>query len=187
MSTPVSSCYDIESAIKNVFVGDDSVPFRLKAIDVSKNLTTITRPSFSVAVLSGTFGDSNATGVVEENAEVVVTLVVTNVANEEERRRVIHPLTSWIVSKLHRNDLGLDIAPLTVKGWNDVSQMEHSALSITIFEIKFSTSFTVHPESAEQNYRQLLSIGSSFKSETPEHEVMLQGEVIFNEVNNEQL
>jgi hypothetical protein len=58
-------------------------------------------------------------------------------------------------------------------------------VALTVFELKFTTQFTITPESAEENYRELLSIGTTFQSEIPEHETLMQGNVIFKEVNNE--
>ena len=177
MSTPVAvtNCYVIEKAIKELIEAGNIPQMVFKAVDIQKDLQTITHPSFTVAIIKGDF-EPEGMDKITESVEVVVTLIVKNLANEEQRRMMIHPMVSYVVQKLHHNDLGLQMEPLTVSGWNDVS---------TLFEIKFKTQFTVVPEAAEENYRELLSIGSTFQSETPEHEVLAQGEVIFKEVNNE--
>ena len=98
---------------------------------------------------------------------------------------MIHPMVSYVVQKLHHNDLGLQMEPLTVSGWNDVSSAEHLAIALTLFEIKFKTQCTVVPEAAEENYRELLSISSTFKSPTPDFETLSEATVITKEVNNE--
>lgn len=186
MSTPVAvtNCYVIEKAIKELIKAGNTPQMVFKAVDIQKDLRTITHPSFTVAIIKGDF-EPEGMDKITESVEVVVTLIVNNLANEEQRRMMIHPMVSYVVQKLHHNDLGLQMEPLTVSGWNDVSTAEHLDLALTLFEIKFKTQFTVVPEAAEENYRELLSIGSTFKSETPEHEVLAQGEVIFKEVNNE--
>lgn len=186
MCTPVAvtNCYVIEKAIKDLIEGGNVPQMVFKAVDIQKELQTITHPSFTVAVIKGDF-EPEGMDKITESVEVVVTLIVKNLANEEQRRKMIHPMVSYVVQKLHHNDLGLQMEPLTVSGWNDVSTTEHLGLALTLFEIKFKTQFTVVPEAAEENYRELLSIGSTFQSETPEHEVLAQGEVIFKEVNNE--
>lgn len=187
MSEPVAvtNCYVIEKAVKDLIEGGNVPQMVFKAVDIQKELQTITHPSFTVAVIKGDFEQEGMGGKITESVEVVVTLIVKNLANEEQRRMMIHPMVSYVVQKLHRNDLGLQMEPLTVIGWNDVSTTEHLGLALTLFEIKFKTQFSVVPEAAEENYRELLSIGSTFQSETPEHEVLAQGEVIFKEVNNE--
>jgi hypothetical protein len=111
--------------------------------------------------------------------------VFKNVANEEERRKLAHPAVRYVIGKLHKNDLGLDMKPLSVASWRDVTTSEQLAVACMVVEIEFKTQFTVTPESAEQNYRELLSISSTFKSETPDHETLAEGDVIFKEVNNE--
>ena len=187
MSEPVAvtNCYVIEKAVKDLIEGGNVPQMVFKAVDIQKELQTITHPSFTVDVIKGDFEPEGMGGKITESVEVVVTLIVKNLANEEQRRKMIHPMVSYVVQKLHRNDLGLQMEPLTVSGWNDVSTTEHLGLALTLFEIKFKTQFSVVPEAAEENYRELLSIGSTFQSETPEHEVLAQGEVIFKEVNNE--
>ena len=90
-----------------------------------------------------------------------------------------------MIGKLHNNDVGLDMKPLSVARWRDVTTAEHLTIACMVVEIEFTTQFTVTPESAEQNYRELLSISSTFKSETPGHETLAEGKVIFKEVNNE--
>jgi len=186
MSTPVdvTNCYVIEKAIKDLIEVSNVPQMVFKAVDIQKDLQTITHPSFTVAIIKGDF-EPEGMDKITESVEVVVTLIVKNIANEEQRRMMIHPMVSYVVQKLHHNDLGLQMEPLTVSGWNDVSTAEHLGLALTLFEIKFKTQFTVVPEAAEENYRELLSIGSTFQSETPENEVLAQGEVIFKEVNNE--
>lgn len=187
MSAPqqVTDCFMIESAIKTLIANGNDPQMVFKAVDIQKDLQTITQPSFTVAAISGKFESQDNSGNLDENVDVVVTLVVKNLANEEQRRRLIHPMVSYVVQKLHGNDLGLDMEPLTVSGWDDVTSNQHLALALSLFEIKFKTQFTLKPEAAECSYRELLSIGSTFKSETPEHETLAQGEVIFNEVTNE--
>ena len=187
MSEPVAvtNCYAIEEAIKKLIEAGNTPQMVFKAVDIQKELQTITHPSFTVAVIKGDFEQEGMGGKITESVEVVVTLIVKNIANEEQRRKMIHPMVSYVVHKLHRNDLGLQMEPLTVSGWNDVSIAEHLGIALTLFEIKFKTQFTVVPEAAEENYRELLSICSTFKSETPDNETLAESEVIFNEVNNE--
>ena len=184
MPVAITDCYVIEKAIKD-YLCDENTPMKFKAIDVQSNISALSRPGLACAVTSGDFTVMDNSGEVEEKAKIVVSLVFKNVANEEERRKIAHPAVSYVISKLHNNDLGLDMTPLTVGNWREVTTAEHLSVACMVVEIEFTTQFTVTPESAEQNYRELLSISSTFKSETPGHETLAEGNVIFKEVNNE--
>ena len=184
MPVAVTNDYVIEKAIKDL-LRDDNTPMNFKAIDVSHNISALSRPGLACAVVSGDYSEPDMSGKIEEKAKIVLSLVFKNVANEEERRKLAHPAVRYVIGKLHHNDLGLDIMPLIVGDWREVTTAEHLAVACLVIEIEFSTQFTVTPESAEQNYRELLSISSTFKSETPGHETLAEGKVIFKEVNNE--
>lgn len=184
MPVAVTNCYVIEKAIKD-YLCDDNTPMKFKAIDVQSNISALSRPGLACAVMSGDFTEEGFSGRIEENAKIVVSLVFKNVASEEERRKIAHPAVSYVIHKLHKNDLGLDMEPLTVGNWREVTTAEHVAVACMVIEIEFTTQFTVVPETAEENYRELLSICSTFKSETPDNETLAESEVIFNEVNNE--
>lgn len=184
MPVAVTNDYVIEKAIKDL-LRDDNTPMNFKAIDVSHNISALSRPGLACAVVSGDYSEPDMSGKIEEKAKIVLSLVFKNVANEEERRKLAHPAVRYVIGKLHHNDLGLDIMPLIVGDWREVTTAEHLAVACLVIEIEFTTQFTVTPESAEQNYRELLSISSTFKSETPGHETLAEGKVIFKEVNNE--
>lgn len=184
MPVAITDCYVIEKAIKDYLCGDNT-PMKFKAIDVQSNISALSRPGLACAVMSGDFTEADFSGRIEENAKIVVSLVFKNVASEEERRKIAHPAVSYVIGKLHNNDVGLDMKPLSVASWRDVTTSEQLAVACMVVEIEFKTQFTVTPESAEQNYRELLSISSTFKSETPDHETLAEGDVIFKEVNNE--
>lgn len=186
MSTPVAvtNCYVIEKAIKELIDAGNTPQMVFKSVDIQKDLKTITHPSFMVSVIKGDF-EPEGMDKITESVEVVVTLIVKNLANEEQRRMMIHPMVSYVVQKLHHNDLGLQMEPLTVSGWNDVSTEEHLGIALTLFEINFKTQFTVTPESAVENLRDLLSISSTFTSPTPDFETLSEATVITKEVNNE--
>ena len=184
MPVAVTNDYVIEKAIKDL-LRDDNTPMNFKAIDVSHNISALSRPGLACAVVSGDYSEPDMSGKIEEKAKIVLSLVFKNVANEEERRKLAHPAVRYVIGKLHHNDLGLDIMPLIVGDWREVTTAEHLAVACLVIEIEFTTQFTVTPESAEQNYRELLSISSTFKSETPGHETLAAGKVIFKEVNNE--
>ena len=174
MSSAVTSCYSIEKAIKELLESKNS-PMVFKSIDVHSVVASLTQPGFTVAVTSGKYEEVNNTNKLDEVVDVTVELIFKNVASEEQRRMVAH----------HKNDLGLEIEPLTAKGWDEVERDSFRQVALTVFELKFTTQFTITPESAEENYRELLSIGTTFQSEIPEHETLMQGNVIFKEVNNE--
>ncbi len=184
MPVAITNCYVIEKAIKDL-LRDDNTPMNFKAIDVQSNISALSRPGLACAVMSGDFTEADFSGRIEENAKIVVSLVLKNVASEEERRKIAHPAVSYVIGKLHNNDLGLDMEPLTVGNWREVTTAEHVAVACMVIEIDFTTQFTVVPEAAEENYRELLSICSTFKSETPDNETLAEGTVIFKEVNNE--
>ena len=184
MPVAVTNDYVIEKAIKDL-LRDDNTPMNFKAIDVSHNISALSRPGLACAVVSGDYSEPDMSGKIEEKAKIVLSLVFKNVANEEERRKLAHPAVRYVIGKLHHNDLGLDIMPLIVGDWREVTTAEHLAAACLVIEIEFTTQFTVVPESAEQNYRELLSICSTFKSETPDNETLAESSVIFNEVNNE--
>ena len=184
MPVAVTNDYVIEKAIKDL-LRDNNTPMNFKAIDVSHNISALSRPGLACAVVSGKYTAMDNSGEVEEKAKIVVSLVFKNVANEEERRKLAHPAVRYVIGKLHKNDLGLDMEPLTVVDWHEVTSAEHLAAACLVIEIEFTTQFTVVPEAAEENYRELLSICSTFKSETPDNETLVEGEVIFKEVNNE--
>lgn len=184
MPVAVTNDYVIEKAIKDLLL-DNNTPMKFKAIDVSHNISALSRPGLACAVVSGDYSEPDMSGKIEEKAKIVLSLVFKNVANEEERRKLAHPAVRYVIGKLHHNDLGLDIMPLIVGDWREVTTAEHLAVACLVIEIEFTTQFTVVPESTEQNYRELLSICSTFKSETPDNETLAEGSVIFNEVNNE--
>ena len=184
MPVAVTNDYVIEKAIKDL-LRDNNTPMNFKAIGVSHNISALSRPGLACAVVSGEYTTTDNSGEVEEKAKIVVSLVFKNVANEEERRKLAHPAVRYVIGKLHKNDLGLDMEPLTVGNWREVTTAEHVAVACMVIEIEFTTQFTVVPEAAEENYRELLSICSTFKSETPGHETLAEGKVIFKEVNNE--
>lgn len=184
MPVAVTNDYVIEKAIKDLLC-DDNTPMKFKAIDVQSNISALSRPGLACAVVSGDYSEPDMSGKIEEKAKIVVSLVFKNVANEEERRKLAHPAVRYVIGKLHKNDLGLDMEPLTVGYWREVTTAEHVAVACMVIEIEFTTQFTVVPEAAEENYRELLSICSTFKSETPDNETLAEGTVIFKEVNNE--
>ena len=184
MPVAVRNDYVIEKAVKDL-LRDDNTPMNFKAIDVSHNISALSRPGLACAVVSGDYTAMGNSGEIEEKAKIVVSLVFKNVANEEERRKLAHPAVRYVIGKLHKNDLGLDMEPLTVGDWREVTTTEHAAVACLVIEIEFTTQFTVVPEAAEENYRELLSICSTFKSETPDNETLAESEVTFNEVNNE--
>ena len=184
MPVAVTNDYVIEKAIKDL-LRDNNTPMNFKAIDVSHNISALSRPGLACAVVSGDYTAMDNSGEVEEKAKIVVSLVFKNVANEEERRKLAHPAVRYVIGKLHKNNLGLDMEPLTVGNWREVTTAEHAAIACMVIEIEFTTQFTFVPEAAEENYRELLSICSTFKSETPDNETLAESEVIFNEVNNE--
>ena len=184
MPVAVTNDYVIEKAIKDL-LRDNNTPMNFKAIDVSHNISALSRPGLACAVVSGEYTAMGNSGELEEKAKIVVSLVFKNVANEEERRKLAHPAVRYVIGKLHKNDLGLDMEPLTVGNWREVTSAEHLAVACMVVEIEFTTQFTVATESSEEELRELLSIGSTFKSETPDHETLAEGDVIFKEVNNE--
>ena len=85
-----------------------------------------------------------------------------------------------MVWKLQGNDLGLEIDPLKVKNWKDVTTPEHLAATPLVAEIEFETAYTLTPETEEASYRNLLSIWSSFKSEEEPHEELATSKVNFD-------
>lgn len=180
----VSNCYAIEKAIKDLFCSENS-PMQFKAIDVQSGITALSRPGFTVAVTSGNWTAADNSGKLEEEVSIVVTLVLKNVANEEERRKLAHPAVKYVVQKLHKNDLGLDMEPLTAQDWKEVTTAEHLAVNIMVVELNFKTQFTVTPDSAVETLRELLSISSTFTSPTPDFETLSEATVITKEVNNE--
>lgn len=184
MPVAVTNDYVIEKAIKDL-LRDNNTPMNFKAIDVSHNISALSRPGLACAVVSGDYTAMDNSGEVEEKTKIIVSLVFKNVANEEERRKLAHPAVRYVIGKLHKNNLGLDMEPLTVGNWREVTTAEHVAVACMVIEIEFTTQLTVVPEAAEENYRELLSICSTFKSETPDNETLAESEVIFNEVNNE--
>ena len=184
MPVAVTNDYVIEKAIKDL-LRDNNTPMNFKAIDVSHNISALSRPGLACAVISGEYSSMDNSGEFDEKPKIVVSLVIKNVANEEERRRLAHSAVRYVIGKLHKKKLGLDMEPLTVGNWREVTTAEHLAVACMVVEIEFTTQFTVVPEAAEENYRELLSICSTFKSETPDNETLAESEVIFNEVNNE--
>ena len=103
-------------------------------------------------------------------SKIIVYLVFKNVANEVERRKLLHPAVKYVVGKLQGNNLGLDIEPLNAKNWKETTTPEHLIDKILEAEIEFETAYTLTPETEEASYRNLLSIWSSFKSEEEPHE-----------------
>lgn len=91
----------------------------------------------------------------------------------------MHPAVSYVVRKLHNNDLGLDIEPLEAKGWREVTDENYLSEGVMVCELEFKTSIDVHTEESEKEYRVLESIMSSF---TEGGETVLEGEVDFNKM-----
>lgn len=180
MPVAISNCYVIEKAIKDLLC-DDNTPMKFKAIDVQSNISALSRPGLACAVMSGDFTEADFSGRIEENAKIVVSLVFKNVASEEERRKIAHPAVSYVIGKLHNNDVGLDMKPLSVARWRDVTTAEHLTVACMVVEIEFTTQFTVTPESAEHNYRELLSIGTTFKIEGHDYEMIIHGDAVVKE------
>lgn len=179
--------FDIESRISELFCSENAKnsanerdSFWFKAIDVQAGITALSRPGMSVAVMSGDYEREDSTDTVKVTSKIVITLVVKNVASEKERRRILHPCVQYVVWKLQGNDLGLDISPLNVKNWRDVTASEHLAVSLLVAEIEFETAYTITPETEEACNRNLLAIWSSFKSEEEPFEELTTSKVIFN-------
>lgn len=179
--------FDIEERISVLFCGEnDKTPakerdsFWFKSIDIQAGITTLSRPGMSVAVMSGDYETEDATDNLKVTSKIIVTLVVKNVAKEKERRRILHPCVKHVVWKLQGNDLGLEIDPLKVKNWKDVTTPEHLAAALLVAEIEFETVYTLTPETEEASYRNLLSIWSSFKSEEEPHEELATSKVNFD-------
>lgn len=179
--------FDIEDRISRLFCGgNDKTPakerdsFWFKAIDIQAGVTALSRPGMTVAVMSGDYETEDMTDTLKVTSKIVVTLVVKNVASEKERRRILHPCVKHVVWKLQGNDLGLEIDPLKVKNWKDVTTPEHLAATLLVAEIEFETAYTLTPETEEASYRNLLSIWSSFKSEEEPHEELATSKVNFD-------
>lgn len=178
--------FDIEEKISALFCDkNDKSPakerdsFWFKAIDIQAGVTTLSRPGMTVAVMSGNYETEDATENLKVTSKIVVTVVVKNVAKEKERRRILHPCVKYVVCKLQGKDLGLEIDPLKVKKWKDVTTPEHLAATLLVAEIEFETAYTLKPEVEEASYRNLLSIWSSFKSEEEPHEELATAKVNF--------
>ncbi len=168
---------DIEIKILELFCSDKTGPF--KAVDVQRILPALVRPGMAVAVMSGEYEVPDNSGIIKETAKVVVSVVVKNVATESERRKTMHPAVSYVVRKLHNNDLGLDIEPLEAKGWREVTDENYLSEGVMVCELEFKTSIDVHTEESEKEYRVLESIMSSF---TEGEETVLEGEMDFNKM-----
>lgn len=169
---------DIEIKIRELFCKDKAGPF--KEVDVQREIPALVRPGMAVSVVSGEYEVPDNSGIIRENAKVVVSVVFKNVAHEIERRKVVHPAVNYVVRKLHNNDLGLEIEPLEAKGWREVTDNDFLRDGTMICEIEFRTSIDVHTEESEKEYRVLESIMSSFTAEGGE--TVLEGEVDFNKM-----
>lgn len=179
--------FDIEDKINKLFCGENGKTpakerddFWFKAVEIGSVVTVLSRPGFSAAVVSGSYEKEDSTDKLKVTSKIIVYLVFKNVANEVERRRLLHPAVKYVVGKLQGNNLGLDIEPLNAKNWKETTTPEHLIDKILEAEIEFETAYTLTPETEEASYRNLLSIWSSFKSEEEPHEELATSKVNFD-------
>lgn len=93
------TAFDIEDAIEKVFC-ENTIPFRFKKVDISKDILALTQPGITVAVTSGDFTTQGMSDLLDEKNKIIVLLVFKNVASEKERRRIAHPSARYVISKL---------------------------------------------------------------------------------------
>lgn len=181
MSEPVAvtNCYQIEKAIKDFIESMNENQMVFKAVDVSKRLPELSQPGFSVAVTEGEFDVQSMDDEINEKVSITVSLVVKNLASEEQRRIMMHAATACVIQKLHGQTLGLEIEPITVKKWYETTSAEQQDAQLTVADIHFETEFSLLPSIAEHSYHELVSICSSFVSENEPNETLMESRVDF--------
>lgn len=158
------TAFDIEDAIEALFI-ESSVPFTFKKVDVSKLPTALTRPGITVAATSGDYDSLGMSDNLKESIQIIILLVLKNVASEKERRRQAHPAVHYVVSKLQGQTLGLEIEPISLKNWRETTTQENLEEGLLLVEINLSTALNVTPDIEEREYRLLESIWTSYKTD----------------------
>ncbi|MFA6688868.1 MAG: hypothetical protein WCS18_05250 [Sphaerochaetaceae bacterium] len=142
----------IEQAIKAIFTDEPNHLFQ--KVDISKISTSLSRPGFSVAVIGGKDECPVMDGsVIKETLKIIVTLVASNVASEEERRKAVLPLVRYCQTLLTGQTLGLDdIEPLRPTEWTDVTTRDDMDRALIFVEVYFETAteFSVRTGSEQQ-------------------------------------
>jgi len=152
---------------------------RLAYVDIPKGGSCLVAgPSYMLSTRKGE-ASNPCVGSLKQSVSLSLWLVVPNLRGDAARRKGAYPLIEAVSQLLFLETLELDIAPLKYTGFIDVTEPEELAAGIGIYQLDFSTSYTVR-KAEEAESVQLLTLGMSFllNGEKP---AILEQEVNFEE------
>lgn len=154
--------FQIESALEALFMGEASDK-KFKAIDLQRDLGSLTRPGMAWAATGGKFSVEN--GMAEElyeNFDIICLLGVKNVASERERRREIHAAVRHVVLKLMGSTLDLPLEDLQPSAWKEVTTADDMRDGVLVVKLNYTARAKVDPAQSGEAERRLDSIWTTY-------------------------
>lgn len=139
------SCHEIEQAVYEKFTAGEKL---FEAVDLGKFPASL-RPGMNVAVTSGTW-KRQSTNSFKAIVQVVMVIAVKNIANETERRRVIHPLVHAVYRSMVGATLLAGLDQIEPGPWDDRTTVAEFQSGITKFQLSFTTAMTLRIDSGSE-------------------------------------
>jgi hypothetical protein len=115
---------------------------QVRDIDVQKGVEGIPQPAVYVATEQGKFERvSNST--LKQTLNIFLYIVFKHLRSEKERRRGIYPILEGIIGILTLQDMGLQISPLTPRGFKNITDDDTQAAGLVAYQIEFETAYNI--------------------------------------------
>jgi hypothetical protein len=108
----------------------------------------VTAPSYLLTILKGNAGRP-AMNRAKQEVGIKLWVRITNLKDDATRRKAAYPLLEAVAQLLFNERLGLDITHIAYEGFVDITEHNDWSSGIAIFEMSFSTSYTVEKISDE--------------------------------------
>lgn len=163
----------IEKAVVDFFTEGK----RFAHVEIGREPPALSKPGINVAVVSGSFKGAGCALKLEVSHKILLVLVVRNVRNESERRKVVHPLIHYVVQRLWGETLGLAIKPFEGFAWDETTTPDQLADGICAVEITAETASELRKiptQDAEVELVEILGIIAASQDASVEGRVQLQ-------------
>lgn len=141
--------------------------------DIPRGLApSLPSPCYMLAISKGA-ATCPTIGAFKQQVDFSLWVRMSNVQNDSKRRQGAFPVLEAIAQFLFLETLDLDIAPISYKGFTDISTQEEWQSRVAVFQMDFTTSYTTRKVS-DKSAADLLTLGLSVLSDG---EVRLQDEV----------
>ncbi|MCM0081779.1 hypothetical protein L4X63_09275 [Geomonas sp. Red32] len=159
MATPVTDLTQIEEAAEK-FLKDQFTQIRKTAVqrDMRNIFATV---ALTVAIVRGRH---EILGPRKVRTHVVLHALVlfSSAKSEEDRRKGINPLLMGITQKLYRQKLGLDIAGILPRGFQDETSTELWGENKIVYNLEFATYFEWAGDDPEADAPDLIGVAVDY-------------------------